>query len=151
MATLLELRRRVRSVKNMRQITRAMKLVAGAKLRRAQDSMIAARPYSDKMWDVLGEIAGNDEQQVEHPLLEVRPQERLQSAISLGSLRYEQTFSLQPEQGPPSRTRLGMKVQASNSIPIIGEIVDRFEVRRLASEHIDITLRSIQKWCENPP
>ena len=73
MATLLELRRRVRSVKNMRQITRAMKLVAGAKLRRAQDSMLAARPYSDQMWDVLGELAATSEQKVTHPLLETRP------------------------------------------------------------------------------
>ena len=63
MATLLELRRRVRSVKNMRQITRAMKLVSGAKLRRAQDAMLAARPYSDKMWEVLGGLAqvGDDD------------------------------------------------------------------------------------------
>ena len=81
MATLLELRRRVQSVKNMRQITRAMKLVAGAKLRRAQDNMIAARPYSDKMWDVLGGIASNEEQQVEHPLLEVRPQENITAVV----------------------------------------------------------------------
>ncbi len=81
MATLLELRRRVRSVKNMRQITRAMKLVAGAKLRRAQDSMLAARPYSEKMWDVLGELAANSEQNVTHPLLEVRDVKRITAVV----------------------------------------------------------------------
>jgi len=81
MATLLELRRRVRSVKNMRQITRAMKLVAGAKLRRAQDSMLAARPYSEKMWDVLGELAATSEQKVTHPLLEVRDVERITAVV----------------------------------------------------------------------
>ena len=81
MATLLELRRRVRSVKNMRQITRAMKLVAGAKLRRSQDSMLAARPYTEKMWDVLGELAANSEQEVAHPLLEVRDVKRITAVV----------------------------------------------------------------------
>jgi F-type H+-transporting ATPase subunit gamma len=81
MATLLELRRRVRSVKNMRQITRAMKLVAGAKLRRAQDSMLAARPYSEKMWDVLGELASTGEQEISHPLLEVRDVKRITAVV----------------------------------------------------------------------
>ena len=81
MATLLELRRRVRSVKNMRQITRAMKLVAGAKLRRAQDSMLAARPYSEKMWDVLGEIATTSEQEISHPLLEPREVKRITAVV----------------------------------------------------------------------
>jgi F-type H+-transporting ATPase subunit gamma len=81
MATLLELRRRVRSVKNIRQITRAMKLVAGAKLRRAQDSMYAARPYSEKMWDVLGELAATSEQKVSHPLLDVRDVKRVTAVV----------------------------------------------------------------------
>ncbi len=81
MATLLELRRRVRSVKNIRQITRAMKLVAGAKLRRAQDSMLDARPYSEKMWDVLGELAATSEQKVSHPLLEVREVKRITAVV----------------------------------------------------------------------
>jgi len=70
MATLLELRRRVRSVKNIRQITRAMKLVAGAKLRRSQEAMLAARPYASKMWDVLGDLQADDEGGVQHPLLD---------------------------------------------------------------------------------
>jgi F-type H+-transporting ATPase subunit gamma len=81
MATLLELRRRVRAVKNIRQITRAMKLVAGAKLRRAQDSMLDARPYSEKMWDVLGELAANSEQKVSHPLLDVREVKRITAVV----------------------------------------------------------------------
>jgi F-type H+-transporting ATPase subunit gamma len=81
MATLLELRRRVRSVKNMRQITRAMKLVAGAKLRRSQDAMLAARPYSEKMWDVLGELSSTSEQKVTHPLLEEREVKRITAVV----------------------------------------------------------------------
>ena len=81
MATLLELRRRVRSVKNMRQITRAMKLVSGAKLRRAQDAMLAARPYSDKMWEVLGGLAQGGDDSVEHPLMVERPEEHVTAVV----------------------------------------------------------------------
>jgi len=80
MATLLELRRRVRSVKNMRQITRAMKLVSAAKLRRSQERMLAARPYSDKMWEVLGELATHGER-ASHPLLEKRREDRITAVV----------------------------------------------------------------------
>ena len=83
--------------------------------------------------------------------LEVIDQKRLRASISVGSMRYEQTFTLQPEPGTPSRTRLSMRVSAENSIALIGETVDRFEVRRMASEHIDTTLGALQKWCENHP
>jgi uncharacterized protein YndB with AHSA1/START domain len=81
--------------------------------------------------------------------VEVRAPERLCSDISLGSMRYQQTFSLLAEQGEQARTRLGMKVVASNSIPVMGDVVDRFSVRRMAAAHIDTTLRSLQKYCEN--
>jgi uncharacterized protein YndB with AHSA1/START domain len=80
--------------------------------------------------------------------LEVVDLERLRTAISVGSMRYEQTFTLQPDVGPPSRTHLGMRVAAENSIAVIGEVVDRFAVRRLAAEHIDSTLRALTDWCE---
>jgi F-type H+-transporting ATPase subunit gamma len=68
MATLLDLRRRVRSVKNIRQITRAMRMVAAAKLRRTQDRIINARPYSDKAWEVINSVADRTEDR-SHPLL----------------------------------------------------------------------------------
>ena len=70
MASLRDTRRRITSVKNTRQITRAMKLVAGAKLRRATDAATAAKPYQQTLSRVLGRvIAGAGE--VEHPLLSV--------------------------------------------------------------------------------
>jgi uncharacterized protein YndB with AHSA1/START domain len=81
--------------------------------------------------------------------LEVSAPERLRSVIRLGSMSYEQTFTLKSEDGAPHRTRLGMRVVASNSIPVVGDVVDRFAVRRMAAEHIDETLRSIQSFCEN--
>lgn len=64
-----ELDRRIRSVKNTQQITRAMKMVAAAKLRRSQDRLVAARPYAAKLEELLSELAGT---QVEHPFFEQR-------------------------------------------------------------------------------
>ena len=57
MPSLQDLRRRVRAVKNMRQITKAMKMVAAARLRRAQERVVAARPYTRKMMQILGDAA----------------------------------------------------------------------------------------------
>src|ERR1700716_3056137 len=57
MATLAEIRRRIASVKNTQQITRAMQAVAASKLRRVQARAEAARPYADRMADVLVEVA----------------------------------------------------------------------------------------------
>lgn len=81
--------------------------------------------------------------------LEVTFQERLRRTIQIGSLRYEQTFQLAVEPGEPLRTRLGVKLVASNSVPVIGDMLDRFDVRKFTSEHVDETLRAIQKWCES--
>ena len=80
MATLLELRRRVRSVRNIRQITRAMKMVAAAKLRRAQTRMMSTRPYAEKMWEVLNELAQRSEPH-RHPLLSQRRHDRITAMI----------------------------------------------------------------------
>jgi F-type H+-transporting ATPase subunit gamma len=71
MPSLKAIRKRIGSVKNTRKITRAMKLVAAAKLRRAQDAIIAARPYANALTTVvseLAEVAGTDA----HPLFEER-------------------------------------------------------------------------------
>ena len=55
MATLRDIQRRIRTVEKTQQITSAMRMVAAAKLRRAQDAIIAARPYAQKMYATLGE------------------------------------------------------------------------------------------------
>lgn len=72
MATLRQIRSRIRVAKNIQQITKAMKMVAAARLKRAQDRVGAARPYADKMQDVMGSLAGAASGAVEHPLLERR-------------------------------------------------------------------------------
>lgn len=75
MASLKTIRKRIVSVKNTRKITRAMKLVAAAKLRRAQDSMIAARPYAAALSSVVSELAGVAGKDA-HPLFEEREGKR---------------------------------------------------------------------------
>ena len=76
MPALVDIRRRIRSVKNTQQITKAMKMVSAAKLRRAQDAMFAARPYARKMMEVLSSMASRAEETA-HPLLEPREGERI--------------------------------------------------------------------------
>jgi F-type H+-transporting ATPase subunit gamma len=71
MPALVDIRRRIKSVKNTQQITKAMKMVSAAKLRRAQDAMFAARPYARKMLDVLNSLASRAEPSA-HPLLQER-------------------------------------------------------------------------------
>ena len=76
MPALVDIRRRIRSVKNTQQITKAMKMVSAAKLRRAQDAMFAARPYARKMMEVLSSMAARAEETA-HPLLEQREGDRI--------------------------------------------------------------------------
>jgi F-type H+-transporting ATPase subunit gamma len=71
MPSLIDLRRRVRAVKNTQQITKAMKMVAASKLRRAQERIMAARPYAIQMQRVLSSLAARVDPSV-HPLLTTR-------------------------------------------------------------------------------
>jgi F-type H+-transporting ATPase subunit gamma len=72
MASLRDIRKRIRSVKNTQQITKAMKMVAAAKLRKAQDAIIAARPYAAALDQMIGELASRSEG-LTNPLLVSRP------------------------------------------------------------------------------
>jgi F-type H+-transporting ATPase subunit gamma len=83
MPTLLDIRRRIRSVKNTQQITRAMKMVAAARLRRAQERVFNARPYARQMLELLSSLAARTEQRA-HPLLAERPVEKLLLVLVTG-------------------------------------------------------------------
>jgi F-type H+-transporting ATPase subunit gamma len=76
MPNLLDIRRRIKSVKNTQQITKAMKMVSAAKLKRAQDRVVTARPFANKMMEVLGELAKRTDENFHHPLLDRRDDER---------------------------------------------------------------------------
>src|SRR2546425_5005646 len=80
MPSLIDIRRRIRSVRNTQQITKAMKMVSAAKLRRAQDRVIAARPYATLLRKVLSNLAvavAADEQAASNPLLARREERRI--------------------------------------------------------------------------
>jgi F-type H+-transporting ATPase subunit gamma len=83
MATLLDFRRRIRSVKNTQQITRAMKFVAAARLRRAQEAALAARPYAVELARVLRSTMARIESP-EHPLLAKRPENNILVIVLTG-------------------------------------------------------------------
>jgi F-type H+-transporting ATPase subunit gamma len=76
MPNLLDIRRRIKSVKNTQQITKAMKMVSAAKLKRAQDRVVTARPFANKMIEVLSGLGARTDEGFHHPLLDARGDER---------------------------------------------------------------------------
>jgi F-type H+-transporting ATPase subunit gamma len=99
MANVLDLRRRIRSVKNTRQITKAMKMVSAAKLRRAQERALAARPYARMITSVLASLTGRidifDEEtgNLRHPLFITRPEKRVLLIIVSGDKGFAGAFN----------------------------------------------------------
>src|SRR5438270_5953853 len=87
MPSLIDIRRRIRSVKNTQQITKAMKMVSAAKLRRAQDRVIASRPYAGLLRKVLGNVAAAvaaNEEAGQNPLLARREEKRILLVLITG-------------------------------------------------------------------
>ena len=99
MANVLDLRRRIRSVKNTRQITKAMKMVAAAKLRRAQDRMTQARPYAVMLASVLASLrrrmgaADPSHRDMLSPLLQARPEKNILLVMVTGDKGFAGAFS----------------------------------------------------------
>ena len=99
MANVLDLRRRIRSVKNTRQITKAMKMVAAAKLRRAQERALAARPYAKMITSVLEsltrrvDIFDEDTGNLRHPLFVTREEKRILLIVISGDKGFAGAFN----------------------------------------------------------
>ncbi len=99
MANVLDLRRRIRSVKNTRQITKAMKMVSAAKLRRAQERALAARPYAKMITSVLESLTRRvdifDEEtgNLRHPLFVTRPEKRVLLVVVSGDKGFAGAFN----------------------------------------------------------
>src|ERR1700683_4156811 len=99
MANVLDLRRRIRSVKNTRQITKAMKMVSAAKLRRAQERAMAARPYAKMITSVLESLVRRvdlyDEKtgNIKHPLFLTRPEKRVLVVVVSGDKGFAGAFN----------------------------------------------------------
>ncbi|MBV8865595.1 MAG: F0F1 ATP synthase subunit gamma, partial [Acidobacteriaceae bacterium] len=84
MPSLIDLRRRIRSVKNMQQITKAMKMVSAARLRRAQEHALGSRPYAEMMGRVLANVAqaaASLEEATDLPLLQMREEKRIELIV----------------------------------------------------------------------
>ncbi len=105
MASLRDIRRRIKGVRNIRQVTRAMNMVAAARLRRAQAKAEAARPYAQRLTEILHDVLANSGGAARHPLMTVRPVQRvglvlvtadrgLCGAFNAGILREAQRFML---------------------------------------------------------
>jgi F-type H+-transporting ATPase subunit gamma len=108
MANLLDIRRRIKSVKNTQQITKAMKMVSAARLKRAQERAISARPFAVKMAEVLTDLASQAGEDFKHPLMDARGDERyllvlvtadrgLAGAFNANLIKAAQTFMREHE------------------------------------------------------
>lgn len=82
MASLRDIRKRIRSVKNTRQITKAMKMVSAAKLRKAQDAILSARPYATMLDQIIADLsARSGDENLTHPLLVARPVRKVELVL----------------------------------------------------------------------
>src|SRR5574338_159452 len=86
MATLRDIRRRIRTVQKTQQITSAMRMVSAAKLRRSQDLILSARPYGQHVWATIGDV-GRRQKGIDHPLMTAHPQRRAAELLVITSDR----------------------------------------------------------------
>jgi len=145
MPSLIDLRRRIRSVKNTEQITKAMKMVSAAKLRRAQERVIAARPYANLMREMLADLAvaaKSDECASESPWLQVREVKRvdliffssdtgLAGAFNSSLLKASQKFFEDHRGAEITLTLVGRK----------GRDFYRRRSAKILSEHVNVAAR----------
>lgn len=80
--------------------------------------------------------------------LEVVRGAQLRSRLRLGLFRFEEAFTLAPAPGEPGHTRVGLHVCVPNEMPVVGGTLDRFAVRRLATELGSTHLQALRDWCE---
>ena len=146
MPSLIDIRRRIRSVRNTQQITKAMKMVSAAKLRRAQDRVIASRPYGAALRGLLADVAAaaaSDERVGSQPLLARRPEQRVQlilvtsdkglaGAFNANLIKAAQRFA---EEHKPAATdflligRKGRDFFRKRAVPITGEHLGMAKVK----------------------
>jgi len=141
MATQLDIKRRIRSVKNTQQITRAMKFVAAARLRRAQERAVAARPFARAITRLVRSAAARAPEST-HPLLQRRPENHilllavsgergLCGAFNANVIRRTLEFAREHAQQNPSLIVLGRKIRDAM----------RKQRWKIVGEHVDVTMR----------
>jgi F-type H+-transporting ATPase subunit gamma len=147
MPSLIDIRRRVRSVKNTQQITKATKMISAAKLRRAQDRATASRPYArmlDQMLANVAEAAAQNAEGEPHPLLAVRPEKRILAVVVTADkglaggfnsnlLKLAQKFLDEHKANEMSLEVIGRKARdyfRRRTLPVMGEHLDLFRLVR---------------------
>jgi F-type H+-transporting ATPase subunit gamma len=142
MANLLDIRRRIKSVKNTQQITKAMKMVSAAKLKRAQERAVSARPFAVKMAEVLTELASHAGEDFTHPLMDARGDSRyllvlvtadkgLAGAFNANLIKAAQAFIREHEGKPVEILAVGRK----------GRDFFRRRGANIVGEHIGLTAK----------
>jgi F-type H+-transporting ATPase subunit gamma len=163
MPSLIDIRRRIRSVKNTQQITKALKMISAAKLRKAQDRAIAARPYADILQQMLANVAQAAAQDADdNTLLAVRPENRIllivvtadmgkAGGFNANLIRLAQRFVDEHHSNQISFQLVGKKGRdyfRKRGATIHGEYIDIFRVLRfetaekIAEAVIDLYARS---------
>ncbi|HSZ20877.1 MAG TPA: ATP synthase F1 subunit gamma [Candidatus Acidoferrum sp.] len=143
MPTLLDFRRRIRSVKNTQQITRAMKFIAAARLRRAQETAVSLRPYASGIREILRSAMSRIEDPEQFPLLTQRPEERVLVLVTAGERGLCGAFNANVLRRAFDflREKSGASVEV---IAIAKKSRDAFRKRswKIAGEYVDVTSRA---------
>ena len=144
MPTLVDFRRRIRSVKNTQKITRAMKLVSAAKLRRAQGNVFNARPYANQMQAVLKSLARRLESPT-HPLLEKREEKRILVLVLSGDKGLCGPFNTNILRLTDRFLERNTNGMAPDLITIGRRSTDYYRRRKkeIIAEHIDLFMRGV--------
>ena len=147
MPSLIDIRRRIRSVKNTQQITKAMKMVSAAKLRRAQDRVIAARPYAALLRQVLTDVAAAAaaaEPAGENPLLAERAERRILLVLITGDKGLAGAFNTNLIKG--AQRFFAERGGASVTLELIGRKGRDFFRKRgaaISGEHIGLAAKVV--------
>jgi F-type H+-transporting ATPase subunit gamma len=164
MPNLLDIRRRIKSVKNTQQITKAMKMLSAAKLKRAQDTVVAARPFANKMMEVLAELASRTDEDFHHPLLDTRGDERylvvlvtadkgLAGAFNTNLIKAAQAFMREHEGKTIEMLPVGRKGRdffRRRNVPFVDEYVGLTGKGRIEySEAVEIARNVINRFTED--
>jgi F-type H+-transporting ATPase subunit gamma len=164
MPNLLDIRRRIKSVKNTQQITKAMKMLSAAKLKRAQDTVVAARPFAAKMIEVLAELASRTDEDFHHPLLDERGDERylivlvtadkgLAGAFNTNLIKAAQAFIREHEGKTIEMLPVGRKGRdffRRRNVPFVDEYVGLTGKGRIEySEAVEIARNVINRFTED--
>jgi F-type H+-transporting ATPase subunit gamma len=143
MPTLLDFRRRIRSVKNTQQITRAMKFIAAARLRRAQETAVSLRPYAGGIREILRSAMSRIENPEQFPLLAERPEEKVLVLVTSGERGLCGAFNANVLR----RAYEFMAEKSGKSIEVVAiakKSRDAFRKRswKIAAEYVDVTSRA---------